>query len=233
MEKAKYGEIAVTLPDGPLAWVDLMHIMEDAATYHCSLIGASNEQLEKKYNALWMLARCQLILSHPISGPCRFRCVTNHRDFDGVLVYRDFDFYVEDEHIGEASQAWIVAAKEDHHILRPSLVKEYEGWAPDNIRSGRLNKLKPQVELHPLADYTVTEEDIDFNHHMNNCRYVAAAEKLLGHRAKWIKMGFLKECHLGDTLHFLVGDTDFGWFVRAVDDEGKPCFDAEFGQADH
>lgn len=233
MDKAKYGEIAVNLPDGPLAWVDLMHIMEDAAAYHCSLIGASNEQLEKKYNALWMLARCQLILKHPISGPCRFRCITNHRDFDGVLVYRDFDFYVEDEYIGEASQAWIVAAQEDHHILRPSLVKEYEGWAPENIRSGRLNKLKPPKDLRPLADYVVTEEDIDFNHHMNNCRYVAAAEKLLGHQASWVKAGFLKECHLGDTLHFFIGDTDQGWFLRAVDDEGKPCFDAEFGQADH
>lgn len=233
MEKAKYGEIAVNLPEGPVTWVSLMHVMEDAATYHCSLIGANNSQLEKKYNAIWMLVRCQIILDRPLCGPCRFSCVTNHRDFDGVLVYRDFDFYADGQHIGQASQAWIVAAMDDHRILRPSMVREYEGWAPDNIRSGRMNKLKPPAELLPLADYVVSEEDIDFNHHMNNCRYVAAAETILGREAKWMKAGFLKECHLGDTLHFSIGNIDGGWFLRATDDEGKPCFDAEFGQADH
>ena len=76
------------------------------------------------------------------------------------------------------------------------------------------------------AEYTVPEEVLDENRHMNNTRYYDLAEKLLGTRGKPLREALVEysaEAREGDTLLLEWSEED-GLFVINGSNNGSPAF---------
>ena len=76
------------------------------------------------------------------------------------------------------------------------------------------------------AEYTVSEEVLDENRHMNNTRYYDLAEELLGTRGKPLREALVEysaEAREGDTLLLEWSEED-GLFVISGSNNGSPAF---------
>ena len=225
-----YYELTLNIDETTLSAQQIMSILEAAANGDTARWELTFKEIAKRFNAFWMLARCAVKLNAPIKGPGELTCRTCHRGFNGVLAYRDFDLLLNGEKIGEVVQAWIISDIATRKMLRPDNLPGFVLPECEEPRDTQLSKLKVPKELAKVGSYTVSQSDIDGNGHMNNSRYLSAAQAVLGNDFEVcdFQVGFLKESMLGDRISLYRADTDSGIHVRGCHDNGTACFDVFF-----
>ena len=225
-----YFETKTVIGNRALTSRDIMSILESAAGGDTERWEVSTEQMARRFGAVWMIARCVVKLDKPITGPGELVCRTCHRGFNGILAYRDFDLFFDGEKTGTVVQAWIISDIATRKMLRPDNIPGFLLPDSEDPRDTQIVKLKTPKELINVGRYTVTEDDIDLNGHMNNSRYLSAAQALLGEefKAQSFQVGFLKESMLGDNITLYKAETDSGTHIRGCHDNGTACFDVLF-----
>lgn len=225
-----YFETKTVIDESTLTAQQIMSILESAAGGDTSRWEVSTEQLAERFSAVWMIARCVVNLDKPITGPGELICRTCHRGFNGILAFRDFDLLFDGEKIGTVVQAWIISDIATRKMLRPENIPGFVLPDSEDPRDTLISKLKAPKELTRVGSYTVLESDIDANGHMNNSRYLSAAQSLLGEdfKVSGFQVGFLKESMLGDNITLYRADTDGGIHIRGCHDNGTACFDVLF-----
>jgi len=224
---------AHTDPKGDVRPSFLLACMQDIAGRHSIILGNARDILMEKYRCFWMLVRVQFHLLRPISGDETLTVTTWARSIKGAMTYRDFEFHVNGELVGDAQSAWVVANFDTRKLVRLSAA----GITPDFLNSERsegkdIGHIRfPQEPSFSYAR-TVRVSDLDVNYHLNNTKYADIVLDTL-HTDVFEKsfvsdfqINYLQECLPGETLSVLSFADETAHYICGEKDE-KRCFEAK------
>lgn len=221
-------------PSGLCRPSSLLGYLQEAATGAAEAGGFTREQLLRDHNVFWMLARVWYQLKRPIPWDCDLRIKTWHRGNPGMMMYRDFDLFLEGERVGEVVSIWVMADQDTRRLSRMSIIPNLMNSSGGSLcRDKTIQKLRVPPEL-PLADKRLLRySDTDINGHVNNSRYAdfacdaVGADRLgEGHFVSSLQLGYVGECRAGERLCVHAGEQGGLWYVHGLDTEGKTRFDA-------
>ena len=89
----------------------LLGHLQEAATLAAEHGGFGRARLLEECRGFWMLARMWYQLKRPLLWEEQVTVHTWHRGGKGAMMYRDFDLFAGDEHVGEAVSGWVLADK--------------------------------------------------------------------------------------------------------------------------
>lgn len=206
---------------------DLLDMLQDAAGLHSIEMGASRDDLIRVHNSFWMIVRAYYKLYRPLTaGEIKVR--TWHRWAKGILLYRDFDFWINGVYTGEGVQAWIIADCDTKKMLRLTDITliEHDPGVPE-AKDIQLSKLRAPAGEYKSSYYTVTGDDIDVNGHMNNVRYAYVVSQALGGADMTeLQINYVNECFEGETLELHIYSDGSKVFVHGQDFAGNARFEA-------
>lgn len=212
----------------------LLNFMQDAATRHSEMMGISRDVLISKYQTIWILARCFIKLDRPLRTFENLQIDTWHRGFQGPLWYRDFEFKVNDEIVGHATNVWVTADAITHKMKRPEGFEEINtlSASPDRSLGITLGKIKIPENLITVCERFVRFSDLDVNCHLNNAKYGdLVCDAVLFNEEKpcyfsALQINYNNESLIGEKI--LLKTDNSRTFVTGVTDSGECKFTAEF-----
>jgi len=212
----------------------LLQYLQNMATEHAIILELDGERMMAEHNAVWMMVRLNLTLDRPIRWPEAFVIHTYHRGVTErtAIVFRDFDIFVGEERVGEATASWVLADIQDRKILKPGHIPFLlTSPRPAEVKACVPAKIKAPREMVQEMVRTVTYSDTDINGHMNNTKYVdIACDAMRYDRCKdqfisEVQVNYVQECFPGDEIIVLQGEADGTHYVRGTDAEGHVRFE--------
>lgn len=212
----------------------LLGYLQEASTGAANAGRFSREELIRDYNVLWMLARIWYRLDRPVCMDRDLTIRTWHRGNPGLMMYRDYDLFVDGAHVGEAVSIWVLVNLNTHKLFRmsnvPTLIEAGGGPLCKDIT---LPKLRIPADL-PLTEKRMLHySDTDMNGHVNNSRYADFACDAIrldrvgtGGFVSSVQLGFLAECKAGQELSLRAGQRDGYWYVEGSLEDDAPHFNA-------
>lgn len=189
----------------------MIRMMHEAAMQHVLKLKLSAKELGPM-NLGWVLYQQKIeVFRRPFLGE-HLSVLTHPSGKSGVMTYRDFHFYDENERvIAHASTAWLLFNTSTRRIVRfPPFIDE---WL---TQANALEHLpRPARDLPELrkADFrmrqTVRYNELDFNAHLSNYYYARWAmdclprEWLESKQIKSLNMKFQEECYWDDEVEVL------------------------------
>ncbi|MCL2563930.1 MAG: thioesterase [Oscillospiraceae bacterium] len=219
----------------------LLQYLQNMATEHAVILGFDGERMLTEHNAVWMMVRMHLTLDRPIVWPEELTIHTYHRGVTArtAAVYRDFDIFVEDERVGEATISWVLADIDERKILKPGQIPYLlDSPRPAVVKDRIPAKIKAPAEMTQEMVRAVTYSDTDINGHMNNTKYADVACDAIrydlrkGQFISEVQINYLQECFPGDELLVLRGEADGVAYVRGADADGRVRFEVSLGFGD-
>ena len=222
--RVRYSEVnsrkRLTLPS-------LLDYLQDCCIFQSEELGIGVDYMAERHIA-WILSSWQIeILASPGLGE-RIRVNTWPYDFKGFYGYRNFT--VEDDRgeiLARANSVWVFM---DIEKMRPvrifgEVIERYQDgfgealagpWADRKIAVPRQWERKSPIR--------VAGFQIDTNHHMNNGKYIQAAEEFLpeGFEVRGLRAEYKKAAVLGDVLYPLVTVEADSVTVVLADEGDKP-----------
>lgn len=188
----------------------LIRLMQEAAMINVIRIQLSVWDLEQ-YAVSWVLLFMYVdVYRLPVLGE-DLQVLTFPSGMDRLYTYRDFKVYdAAGELVAQASSTWLLMDTKRRRPTRlPQLILDAEPYLPSpEHRLPRPDfKLEPTTELagEPL-DFRVGYHDLDFNHHLNNVRYVpwmleSVPQEVLAERElERMELQYIQEVLYGTTL---------------------------------
>jgi len=210
----------------------LLGYMQNMATEHAVLLGVGRARMVEEYHAVWMMARLHLTLDRPIGAWDELTIHTYHRGATkSAAVFRDFDLFLGDARMGEATISWVVADIRDRKIIKPGLIQAIVESPRRVVKELIPEKIKAPSEMAFEMTRPVYYSDTDINGHMNNTKYADIAcdairyDLCQGQFISEMRINYLQECFPGDELLVLRGEADGTHYVRGTDAGGKVCFE--------
>ena len=159
-------------------------------------------------NIIWVLAQMKIEYSGKMpkwSEDIKVRFWFS--EITKLKIFSEFQIIYNDEVIVKGDSIWFLLDINTKRPVCPMPTLECVNINPELVLGGHTKFIKPQGgELISSRNYKVGIFDIDFNHHLNNLRYLDFAIRTLSEdflRTKTIKsftVQFQKECFLDDEL---------------------------------
>lgn len=212
----------------------LLAYLQEAGTKASLDIHASREEMIRRYNAFWMLARIWFRIDRPLGWADILTVRTWHRGGKGVSMYRDFDLYVNGTRVGEAVSRWVLADQNTRAMVRMTDAKDYDKTSGGELcKSRNLQKLRVPEILRSVGSRLMRYSDVDINGHVNNSRYADFACDALpltsfqeNQFISSMQIGYLAECRSGEVLELFRNEGEDVQFVQGKGDDGVPRFDS-------
>ena len=212
----------------------LLNHLQNAATLAAEDGGFSRETLVERYGAFWMLARSWYQLSRPLGYEDKLTIRTWHRGARSAIMCRDYDILANGQLVGESVSAWVLADVNSHKLMRLSTIPELTDTGGGALcKTMTLAKLRQPGDLAEAERRLMRYSDSDLNGHVNNTRYADFACDAVGMEnlpqdryLAELRIGYLAECRPGEVLSIQTSGLGDSRFVRGVDTEGKPRFEA-------
>jgi len=224
---------AQTDPKGNVRPSCLLAQMQDIAGRHSILLGNSRDVLMEQYHCFWMLVRVQFHLLRPIRGDETLTITTWARSIKGAMTYRDYEFHVGTELVGDAQSAWVVANFETRKIVRLSSVGLTSAFLnPERSTGEEIGHICFPESLTFSHDRRVSISDLDVNYHLNNTKYADIVLDTLPldiFETKFIsgfQLNYLQECLLDEVIPVECG-SDGDWHYVCGSKDGKRSFEAK------
>ena len=211
----------------------LLGLLQEAATEAAVALHVSREETLERYNCFWMLIRIWVHLERPLRWNESFTVRTWHRGAKGASTYRDFDLIQDGTILGEAVSTWVLADRDTYKLLRMSRLEEFQG-----TDGGPLCKTKTLHRVPMPAAMTDRElralhySDTDINGHVNNVKYadftcdaLHLEHMLPGHFIQELQLGYLNQCHAGETITVETAQQDGICYARGIGPGGDERFD--------
>ncbi len=182
----------------------ICRLFEDAARRHATHLGLGVEHLHAAGRA-WVLSRLSLrVHAMPAAGAPVDVLTWPSRRTAGVRAARDFELRgLSGALLAEAASIWLIL---DLKSRRPTRL-------PAELLGLKFPSQDTQVTCQPIPESstpavhftrTVTESDLDENHHVNNVSYVAWSEPYLPPSPAALDIEYLAEAFLGDPIDIAV-----------------------------
>ena len=187
----------------------LLRHFEQIATDHAELMGIGHDDLMKK-NWIWVLSKLRFRMHGKIREGELYDIATYPSMGRGAAYPRGYYICDEDENlIVSAMSQWCIVDFETRKLVRSAL--EFSGEYIDiPAFEEKIEKIKysdPQA----AGAHTVTEEDLDINCHVNNCRYADMTSEILDRNDfQSFTINFLKETVVGDRIDMFMERAEDG-----------------------
>ena len=211
----------------------LLSYMQNMATDHAEILGFDAERMTREHSAVWIMTRSLLQLKRPIRMGEALCIHTWPRPISrSISVFRDFDLFVDGEHVGEATMSWVLADIENRRMLKPSTISALvESPCPAVVKGVVPGKIQMPETLTPQMRRPVYYSDTDVIGHMNNTKYADIAcdaihyERCEAQFIAEMQINYLQESFPGDELPILHGVEDDVHYIRGTDGNGKSRFE--------
>ena len=176
----------------------LMYAFQEIAGAHADSLGFGFDDLIVN-NYIWVLTKLRFEIKEKLEADKDYILRTYPRPRKGVTFYRDYYLYDGDVQMAVGTSQWCIINFETRRIERAKLDFDGEFVDFEPFENG-IEKFKvDQESLVKIGSHKVTEDDLDDNEHVNNCRYAEMVEdELSGHNEHSIY--FSKEALLGDEI---------------------------------
>lgn len=213
-------ETVVTYPDvaldGHLSHAGMLRILQEAAALASHERGFSFKTIEKT-GVCWVLMGWKLEFLERPDWNSPLTVHTWPRSVDGFMSERDFEVFSEDKVVAHATSRWFLISPATGRITRVT----------DAVRSAYDIDLRRLFDTDipsngvPLSDarvtytHTVSRNDIDTYHHVNNLRYLDFALEALPSGVydalpATTEIVYRKQILPGTEIHCLYGITEDG-----------------------
>ena len=183
---------------GNVKAASLMRAFEHVASVHAEKLGFGYEPMIAQ-NYIWVLSKLRFKLYGVLEAEKTYILETCPRPKKGVTWSRDYYIYDGEDLMAAGTSQWCIINFETRRIERTKLDFDGEFIDHEPFEDG-IGKIRVNEEGIALAfSHPVTEDDLDINQHVNNCRYADIIEPVLsGHTD--IMIHFAKEAVLGDEI---------------------------------
>lgn len=227
--RIRYSEVnsekKVTLPA-------LLDYLQDCCIMQAESLGVGVDYFAKNHQA-WVLSSWEIKMErYPELGE-KIKVSTWPYTFRGFYGFRNF--LVEDEAgevVAKANSVWVFMDTETMHPIKVSQemldAYKFEPQLPGEWAPRKISYQKDEGEQ--MAPFLVQRFHIDTNHHMNNAKYVLAAEEYLpeSFRTKNLRVEYRKAAVLQDEIFSSVRTGDGTVTVVMEDKEQNPYAIVEF-----
>ena len=220
--RVRYSEVD---SEQQLTFLGLLNYLQDCCTFQSEDLGIGIDYL-KENQVAWVLSSWQVEVNRRPRLGEMITVNTWPYEFGGFFGYRNFT--VQDEQ-GEicayANSVWVFM---DMKAGRPSRLLPEVNTAyqvePKYPMEYAKRKLTLPQEMEKQAGFVVQPEQIDTNHHVNNERYVAMAQRFvpIDSRICSMQAEYKSAAVLGDSIFPFVSKNDRIITVSLADDKGKP-----------
>lgn len=228
--KVRYSEVN---SDRVLKLAALTDYLQDCCTFQSEGMGVGMDYL-KDFHGGWVLSSWEIVIKELPKLSDMITVGTWPTEFKGFYGLRNFCVENEaKERIAFANSVWVYM---DTESLRPARVPESvvaaynaETEAPIEFDwSDR--KIKVEGEGISGEPVVVPHYFIDTNHHMNNGKYILAAEEYLpeGFQVARVRAEYRKAAMLGDVLYPIVYKEEKVITVVLADEAKKPYAVVQF-----
>jgi len=148
-------------------------MFQDIAAAHARDLGADVRWLKEEMNRAWILMRIRLEIDiYPELG----QSVTLETWPQDPRALYERDYIIRDldgTPLVRASSTWIIMDLKTREIKRDRFL-DYHGIETKKERAieGGVGRLKPIEGARPIYEKLIMYSDIDYNHHVNNAKYV-------------------------------------------------------------
>lgn len=183
----------------------LISLMQETAWTHASHLGHGYARTRAEGGS-WVIARQRIELQEWPKWEEQFTIKTWLRPPGAVIVTRDFEFFVGQRKVGEATAHWLTISHSSRRPTKlpfpdnPALFRQHEHLSIEPLKLGMTR------ELQRLCEFTVRPSDLDMNGHVNNTRFAQWVLDSLPldfhtrHRVAGYQTNFLAEVRPGDGL---------------------------------
>lgn len=222
---------------GRLKFSELLVLLSDCATEDYNRRGLPYRVLEKA-GVVFLVSKMSIKFFEDIKGDSVITLKTWENSIEGAKFNRFFDIFNESgKLIAQARTVWLAVNPNTRKIIRPSAYPFPEHIRPNSqeVECMACGKIKLPEDHMELGKREPVFSDIDVNGHVNNTRYIAFAEDCLpseftSQHVSDIRINFVNEARLGDTLHFTGGLDRETKRIAVVGkkDDGITSFECEF-----
>ena len=187
----------------------LMHAFETIASAHVDSLDLGFEQMIAQ-NRIWVMTKIKYVIYKKAEAGVNYHLGTYPRPKKAITFYRDYYLWDQDgEVVAAATSQWCILNFETRRPERTDI--EVPGPCIDHepFEKG-IEKIRwtPEEGSSLVGRHLVTEEDLDKNQHVNNCRYADMIDEVMGQSAhREVNIHFAKETVLGDEI-LLYADAD-------------------------
>ncbi len=222
--RIRYSE---TGPDARLSLSGLVDYFQDCCVFHSVSIGRGPDVWKKEHYG-WMITSWQIVID---SYPKLNDLVTTR-----TWAYRFHAFEGDRNHtmknekgsvLSYANSRWVFY---DMELGRPVRVPkvEIEGYGVEpelEMEKGPLHIHLPSENVTTRHPFKVRATNIDTNGHVNNEQYIMMALAYLpaNIRTRELRVEYLHQARLGDTLLPKVAIEEYNYTVWLENEEGLPC----------
>ena len=217
--------------DGQMSLPALLNLMQDCCTFHSEEIGVGVRFLQQEHRA-WVLSFWQVIVERRPKMGERLLTYTWPYAFKGFLGNRNFK--IEDSAgavVACANSIWTYLNTETGRPARIPLEvqKRYVFDPPCEMEcAGR--KIPPEADMEPGEPLRVGRFHIDTNHHVNNVKYIMAAQEYLPEhfKVREFRAEYKKAAVLSDIICPRVKQTEKRVLVSLESEAAEPYAVIEF-----
>ena len=203
----------------------MMLALQDAAQAHSLDLMIDFERMLRDFDCLWMIARARIQLTRFPEKELRIQ--TWLRKPSAAVSIRDYAIFDGDEEIGSAVYSWtLVHAAQRKIVNMKSVAPVWNAPTREPERTDALKRIVLPDMMEERALWTVKEDEIDSNGHLNNVHYIRHAEELCPD-CNCLEVIYDRECFAEESLHLQEAEG----FVRGVKDNGEESFRARFWKA--
>lgn len=204
----------------------LFSMLQEAASLNALDYGVGSKELDE-INLCWLLLRVSVRMEKMPAWLDEISIETWSRGADRLFFYRDYIIHSsKGEILGRASSLWVIAEKDSHRPVRPSMLLENgnlpvdpEGvfdFNPPKLFPGKSAQWMSENENESILMKFADFSEIDRNKHVNNTRYVAWCIDTFfkNHQdacfIKGIDINFLSEIYYQSKIYLFQGSSSDG-----------------------
>ena len=220
--------------NGKMTLYSMINYFQDCATFHSEAAGFGFRR-NRAAGQAWVIASLQLKVERWPEFNEQIRISTWANSFRGMLGHRGNSIETEDGELLVAANAqWVYMDMVRQVPIRvPAEQVEAYGSEPDRaFPEEELGKRKIQIPAVPgeaHAPFTILEQHLDINGHVNNGQYVLMSLKYFpeGTHMQRLRLEFSRQAFPGDVLYPRVITLPDTVLVILDGEDGKPYFIAE------
>lgn len=212
--------------NGNIKASSLMYAFQEIASDHAASLGFGFDDLIKQ-DLIWVLSKLKFRVNGALQKDTVYRLQTYPRPKKGVTFFRDYYILGENDIVlAEGTAYWCIINFKTRKVERTKV--DFDGTYIDHepfengIERFRIN----EDELISIGSHKVTEDDLDENEHVNNCRYADMVENVLaGHTM--FSIYFSKEARMGDEILLYKEEINGDTIVAGKLPDGMGVFQAK------
>lgn len=155
---------------GRLGLYALLNLLQDVGWAHAHSLGHGHQDTANR-KAMWVLTRQKTRMTEWPDWGSKITIKTWLRPPESVFANRDYQVFLGEKLIGEATSSFLLLNNETRKPMREDLSKLGFPVRPNERVSLDAEKIQPQTDVTSIAKFLVRNSDIDMNKHVNNTRY--------------------------------------------------------------